>query len=62
MKVDIVEHNSQDTKVYKSHLCYVTYSYVNPGWILNKWCPVCVCSAKKWVDLCKILLHLLCFS
>jgi len=39
IKVDIIEHNSQNTKC-ESCLYYLTYSYVNRNWILSKWCPV----------------------
>jgi len=38
----------------KSHLCKKSFIIflLNPGWILNKWCPICVCSAKsEWICL-----------
>jgi len=35
IKVDIVEHNSQN-KMCKSCFDCLTYAYINPGWLLNK--------------------------
>jgi len=38
------------TQQCESYLYYLTYSYVNPSWIVSKWCPIWVGSVKsEWV-------------